>query len=113
MLKVSQCVTYHTFHEANKAPKGNGVVLHDCVDRRKQVAHALNVTKVLIVLIVSEKHVLHLLKMNVGADIRKRRIGIGMWNVLASEDGDIAICAMYVFFYTTDPIEWDKSAKPQ
>jgi hypothetical protein len=34
-------------------------------------------------------------------------------DVLAGEDGDIAICAMYVFLYTTDPIEWDKSASFQ
>ena len=36
-----------------------------------------------------------------------------MRNVLAGENGDIAICAMYILFYTTDPIEWDKSANFQ
>jgi hypothetical protein len=36
-----------------------------------------------------------------------------MWNVFASEDWDIAICAVYVFLYTTNPIEWDKSVKFQ
>jgi hypothetical protein len=36
-----------------------------------------------------------------------------MGNILAGENGDIAICAMYILFYTTDPIEWDKSANFQ
>lgn len=51
--------------------------------------------------------------MNVGAHVRERRVGIGMRNVLAGEDWDIAVCAMYIFLYTTDPIEWDKSANFQ
>ena len=47
--------------------------------------------------------------MNIGTDIRERGVGIRMWNILSSEDGDIPVCAMYVFFYTANPIEWDKS----
>jgi hypothetical protein len=49
--------------------------------------------------------------MNVGADVRERRVGIRMWDVFASEDWNVTICAMYVLLYTTNPIEWDKSAR--
>jgi hypothetical protein len=52
-----------------------------------------------------------LLQMNVGADVRERRVGIRMWDVFASEDWNVTICAMYVLLYTTNPIEWDKSAR--
>jgi len=47
--------------------------------------------------------------MDISTDICERRVGIRMWNVFSSEDWDIAICAMYVLFYTANPIEWDKS----
>jgi hypothetical protein len=49
--------------------------------------------------------------MDIGANFSKGGVGIGVWYVFASEDWDIAVCAMYILFYTTDPIEWDKSAK--
>jgi hypothetical protein len=31
-----------------------------------------------------------------------------MWNIFASEDGDVTICSMYIFLYMADPIEWGK-----
>jgi len=105
--------TYHALHESNKAPECNGIILHNRVDGRKQIAHTLNVAKVLVVFVIRKKHVFHLLQVNVGAHIRKRRVGVRMRNVLAGEDGNIAICAVYVLLYTTDPIEWDKSASIQ
>jgi hypothetical protein len=108
---IAHCLqTYHALHESNKAPECDSIILHDCVDRRKQIAHTLNVAKILVVFIIREEHILHLLQVDVGAHIGKRRVGIRVRNVLTSEDGDITICAMYVFLYTTDPIEWDKSA---
>ena len=105
--------TYHALHESNEAPECYGIILHDSVDGREQIAHALNVAKILVVFVVRKKHVFHLLQVNVGASFRKRRVGVGVRNVLAGKDGDIAICAMYIFLYTTDPIEWDKSASFQ
>jgi hypothetical protein len=105
--------TYHALHESHEAPEGNGIILHDCVNGCKQIAHTLNIAKIFVVFVVRKEHILHLLEVNVGAHICERRVGIGMRNVLASEDGDIAICAMYILFYTTDPIEWDKLANFQ
>lgn len=105
--------TYHALHESNKAPECDGIILHDCIDGRKQIAHALNVAEILVVFVVRKKHVFHLLQVNIGTSFRKRRVRVRVGNVLAGEDGDIAICAMYVFLYTTDPIEWDKSASFQ
>jgi hypothetical protein len=46
--------------------------------------------------------------MDIGAGIGKWGIGIWMWNVFAREDGDVAICSMYIFLYMADPIEWGK-----
>jgi hypothetical protein len=46
--------------------------------------------------------------MNIGAGISKRRIWVRMWNIFAREDGDVSICAMYIFLYMVDPIEWGK-----
>jgi len=113
ILNTGGIRTYHALHESNKAPECNSIILHNCVDGRKQIAHALNVAKILVVFVIRKKHVFHLLQVNVGAHIRKRRVRVRVRNVLAGEDGNIAICAMDVFLYTTDPIEWDKSASLQ
>lgn len=43
---------YHAVHEANKAPKSYRIVLHDCIDGRQEVTHALHVPKVFVVLVV-------------------------------------------------------------
>ena len=47
--------------------------------------------------------------MHIGADICERGVGIRMRDIFAGENRNVAICAMYILFYTTDPIEWDKS----
>lgn len=106
-------LTYHAIHKTYKAPKGNCIVLHDCVDGCEQIAHTLYVTKALVVLVVGEQHVLHLLQMHIGTNVCKWRVGIRMRNVLAGEDGNIAVCAMYILLYTTDPKEWEKLVKIQ
>lgn len=31
-----------------------------------------------------------------------------MRNILACEDGNIAICSVYIFLYTANPIEWGR-----
>ena len=98
--------THHPFHEPDKAPEGDGIVLHDCVNRRKQVAHALHVAEILVILVVGKQHVFHLLQVDVGADVRKRRVWVGMGNVLSLEDGNGTICSVHILLYSTNPIEW-------
>lgn len=105
--------THHAVHEPHKAPEGNCIVLHDCVDGREEIAHTLYVAKTLVVFVVGKQHILHLLQMDVRANICKWRVGIRMRNILTSKDGDIAICAMYILLYTTNPIEWGKSVNIQ
>ena len=46
--------THHAVHELDKAPESNRIVLHDSVDRGEEVAHALHIAKILIVLVVRE-----------------------------------------------------------
>jgi hypothetical protein len=101
-------VTYHSFHESNKAPKGNRVVLHNGINRCEKITHALYVTEILVVLVIRQKHILHLLQVDIGASIGKRRVKIRVWNVFASEDWNIAVCSVHIFLYVADPIEWGK-----
>lgn len=77
--------TYHAVHEANEAPKGDSVILFDSVNRRKKIAHALNVTEVRVVFIVSQEHVFHLLQVHIRADISKWRVRVWMRDILSFE----------------------------
>jgi hypothetical protein len=43
---------YHTVHKSNKAPKCGCVILHHSIDGCKEIAHALNIAKVLVVFVV-------------------------------------------------------------
>ena len=43
---------YHTVHKSDKTPKCGSVILHHSIDRGKEIAHALNIAKVLVVFIV-------------------------------------------------------------
>jgi hypothetical protein len=98
--------TYHSIHEFDKAPESNGVVLHDRVDWSQKVTHPLNVAKVLVVLVVGQKHLLHLLEMDIGPGLGIGRIRIRMWDILSSEERDIAVCTMNILLYRADPVEW-------
>lgn len=62
-------VTYHPVHEIDKRPECNCIILHNGVERGEKVAHALNIAQILVVFVVSKKHVLHLLEMHVCPDI--------------------------------------------
>ena len=106
---VGKGVAYHAVHELDKRPKRHGVVLHHCVDGSKKIAHALDVTEFPVVLVIRQKHVFHLLEMNVGARFRERRIGVRMRYVFSFEKGDMAISAMDIFLYMSDPKQWDMS----
>jgi hypothetical protein len=101
-------VAYHAFHESDKGPEGNSVVLHDRVYGCKEIAHALDVTQVLVVLVVCQEHILHLLEMDISASVRKWRVWVRMRNVFACEDWYVAVCSVYIFLYMADPIEWGK-----
>jgi len=97
---------YHALHEIDKAPECYGIVLHDCIYWGQQVAHALNITKLFVVLIVSEQHVFHLLEMNIRPYFRKRAVGIRMRRVFASKKRDVAIGTVNILFYIADPVKW-------
>ena len=49
--------------------------------------------------------------MDIGANISERRIGIRVGNIFPREYWNIAVCSVYVFLYTTNPIEWEKLVK--
>ena len=101
--------TYHSIHEANKAPKGNCIVLFDRINGGKEVAHALNIAQIGVVLIVSQEHVFHLLKMHIGANIREWRVRVWVWNVLALEKRNMSVCPVHIFLYMADSQQWDTS----
>jgi hypothetical protein len=88
----------------DEAEKGDGVVLHDGVDGRKQVAHALHIAQVLIPLIVCEQDLLHLLEMDVGADLRERRVRIRVRAVLARKERQVPVGTMDVLLYRAHPV---------
>jgi hypothetical protein len=59
LLRTYQCAAgnyhraaYHSVHESYKAPERDSVVLHDSVNGREKVAHALYVSEILVVLVV-------------------------------------------------------------
>lgn len=68
---VAEKVTFHTIHKVLEAPKSDGVVLQDSIDRSKEIGHALDVAKVAIVFVIGEEHVFHLLKMDICSDVCK------------------------------------------
>jgi hypothetical protein len=105
---VAKEVPLHAIHKCDKGPESNGVVLHNGIDRRQQIAHTLDVAKIFVVFVVGEQHIFHLLQMDVGPDVSERRVGVRVRNIFAHEDGNRAICAVYVLLYCTDPIEWGK-----
>jgi hypothetical protein len=114
---ISDKISGHAPHETHKGPEGDRVVLHDCVDGGKEVGHPLNVAEVLwlpvagvlaglrrktVVLEVGEEHVFELLEVDiraVAAGNEEGGGGIRMRDVFASEEGDVAVCAVDVFFY--------------
>ncbi len=61
--------TYHPVHESDESPESYSVVLLNGVDGSQKIAHALHIAKVTIVFVIREKHVFHLLKVDVGADL--------------------------------------------
>lgn len=103
---VPEEIPFHPLHEFDKAPESEGVVLHDGVDGREEIAHALHVAEVAVVFIVGEQHVFHLLEMDVGADFGEGGFGVRMCDVFAFEEGDVAVGAVDVLFYIADPEKW-------
>ena len=99
---VAKEVAFHPAHEVREAPEGYGVVLGDGVDGREQVGHSLDVAEVAVVFVVGEEHVFHLLEVDVGAALGEGGVGIRMWDVLAGEEGDVAVCAVDVLFCVPD-----------
>lgn len=63
--------TYHSLHKSSKSPERGSIILHYGVDGSKQIAHALNVAQVFVVLIVCQEHIFHLLKVNIRTDLGK------------------------------------------
>ena len=63
--------THHSFHEAYETPKGYCVVLLNGVDGSKKIAHSLDITEISVILVVRQKHIFHLLHVNIGATVRK------------------------------------------
>ena len=53
-------------------------------------------------LVVGQEQVFHLLEMDIGTRLGKRRVWIRMGDVLAGEERDVAIGAVHVFFYRGD-----------
>lgn len=117
---VAHEVTTHAPHEADKGPEGDRVVLHNGVNGREEVRHALDVAQILrvriggvgaggcagvVVLEVGEEHVLELFEVDIGAvaagDVEGRG-RVRMWDIFASEEGDVTICAVDVFLYGAD-----------
>ena len=98
--------TYHALHESDKGPEGDGIILHDCIYGCKEVAHTLHIPEVLVVLVVCQKHILHLLQMDISAGVCEWRVRVWMWNVFARKDWYVAISSVYIFLYMADPIEW-------
>lgn len=117
---VAHEVAGHAPHEAGEGPEGKGVVLEDGVDGGQEVGHALDVAEVLgvrirgvgagggggfVVFEVGKEHIFELFEVHVCAvaagDIKGRgRIRVG--DVIASEEWDMAVCAVDVFFYGAD-----------
>lgn len=78
-------IPYHTLHEANKTPECDRIVLHDRIDRRKEITHPLDIAQVAVIFVIRQEHVLHLFEMNVGAHVGKWRVWIGMRDIFPFE----------------------------
>ena len=70
---ITQEITLHAVHKVLESPEGDGIVLHDGVNRSQEIGHALDVAEVAVIFVVSEQHVFHLLEMDIGPHIRERR----------------------------------------
>ena len=88
---------YHSFHEASKGPECHCIILHDCVERSKKVAHTLDVAQFGVIFVVCQEHVLHLLQVHVRPRVGERRIGVRMGNVFPSEQRYQTICTVDIF----------------
>lgn len=73
---------YHSIHISNKSPEGYRIILHYSIDWGEKVAHSLDVAKVSVILVISKEHILHLLHVDIGTRFGKRRVGIGVGNIL-------------------------------
>ena len=89
-------ITYHPIHKAHKCPERHGIILHNCVQWGKKIAHSLYVTQVGVIFIVRQEHVLHLLKMNIGAHIGEWGIWVRVRNVFSGKQRNRPICAMNI-----------------
>ncbi len=70
---ITEEITLHAVHKVLESPEGDGIVLHDGVNRSQEIGHALNVAEVAVIFVVCEQHVFHLLEMDIGPHIRERR----------------------------------------
>ena len=117
---VAHEVARHAVHGAGEGPEGDRVVLEHGVDGREEVGHALHVAEVLgvwvagvgvgggrggVVFEVGEEHVFELFEVHVCAvsagDVEGGG-GVGMRDVFAGEEGDVAVGSVDVFFYGAD-----------
>jgi hypothetical protein len=46
--------THHTIHKIDKAPKGHGIILHDSIDGSEEITHALDITQVFVIFVISQ-----------------------------------------------------------
>lgn len=64
--------TYHPIHETDKTPKSNGIILHDRIYWGQQIAHALHIPEIAVILIIRQEHIFQLLEMHIRADLGER-----------------------------------------
>ena len=69
---VAEEVSLHSIHKLDETPEGYGVILHYGINRRKKIAHPLDIAKLLVVLVVSKEHVFHLLEVNISPRLSER-----------------------------------------
>lgn len=74
---------YHPVHESNKAPECHCIILLNSVNRRKKVAHTLDVTQITVIFVIGEEHIFHLFEMDIRTDLGKGRVCVRMWNVFS------------------------------
>jgi hypothetical protein len=56
------------------------------------------------VLVVGQEQVFHVLEVDIGARLSEWRVWVRVRNVLACKERDVAIGAVYVFFYRGDSV---------
>jgi len=98
MKDVRSRKVYHSLHELDETPECQSIILHDSVDWSQEVTHALHVAEIAVVFVVGQQHVFHLLEMDVRADLREGRVRIGVWDILALEQGNMTISAVNILF---------------